>query len=189
MTELEQYIHQCFNITPTEISRVGSFFQETHLKKGDFYLKKGHYCSTLSFVKEGLLRVYRPEDGREITQWISAKGDFITDLASLYFRTPGRWMIQALSDCTLYTIGWEQYQQIGKLVGNWHELEKNFIALCFVKLEERFYAQISMSAEERYQLFMEQRGHLLNEVPLQYIASMLGMTPETLSRIRRKSIS
>ncbi len=72
------------------------------------------------------------------------------------------------------------------LVPKWQVLEKLFIAKCFTVMEDRIFAHLSMTAEERYVSFFEANKELFNQVPLQYIASMLGMTPETFSRIRNK---
>lgn len=74
------------------------------------------------------------------------------------------------------------------MVPSWHELEKLFIAKCFTILENRIFSHLSMTAEERYNNFSEHNKELFNQVPLQYIASMLGMTPETFSRIRKKQL-
>jgi CRP-like cAMP-binding protein len=125
---------------------------------------------------------------KEVTQWISSKGYFVTDLASMVFDTPARWNIQALTDSELYTINKTDYNKIGTLIPQWHQIEKLFIAKCFTILEDRVFTHLSMTAEERYQLFFENNKELFNQVPLQYIASMLGMTPETFSRIRKKSL-
>jgi len=135
-----------------------------------------------------LLRIYVKDQNKEVTQWISTAGYFVTDLSSLVFQNPARWTIQALSDVELYTISRNDYNCIGKLIPDWHQLEKLFIAKCFTMLEDRIFSHLSMSAEERYAFFFEHNKELFNQVPLQYIASMLGMTPETFSRIRKKTI-
>jgi CRP-like cAMP-binding protein len=67
-------------------------------------------------------------------------------------------------------------------------LEKLFIAKCFAILEDRIFSHLSMTAEERYHFFFGNNKVLFNQVPLQYIASMLGMTPETFSRIRKRQL-
>jgi CRP-like cAMP-binding protein len=64
--------------------------------------------------------------------------------------------------------------------------EKRFLAQYFVMMEDRIFSHLSMTAEERYNLFFENNSELFNQIPLQFIASMLGMTPETFSRIRKK---
>lgn len=97
-----------------------------------------------------------------------------------------RWNIQALSDCELYVIDSDDYQKIGEVVTKWAELEKLFLAKCFTILEDRVLQHLSLSAEERYQQLFDFNSELFNQVPLQYLASMLGMTPETFSRIRNR---
>ncbi len=190
MNELELNIRNYFGIIEEEeIKTISRLFQKTTLEKGDFYLKTGGMNNKLSFVQSGYLRVFAYTENKEITQWISTQGYFVTDLASLLFDHPARWNIQALTDAVLYTISQEDYLKIGKLVANWHELEKLFMGKCFTMMEDRIFSHLSMSAEERYIYFFEQHKELFNQIPLQYIASMLGMTPETFSRIRKKQIS
>lgn len=189
MTELEHYIKSYFGVKQNDLEHIVSLFEQTELKKGDYFLKTGRSCDKLSFIKSGLLRIYVSTKEKEVTQWISTKGYFVTDLSSLIFDTPARWTIQALTDVELYTISKEEYNKIGKLIPQWHELEKLFIARCFTILEDRIFSHLSMTAEERYHFFFEHNKELFNQVPLQYIASMLGMTPETFSRIRKKNLS
>ena len=189
MTELEQYISSYFEIIqPEKLNSISALFKLSYIKKGDYILKSGKFCNTLGFVQSGLLRIYVATEDKEITQWISTKGYFLTDLASFIFEKPARWTIQALSDAELYTITREDYKKIGSLLPEWNEVEKLFIVRCFTMLEDRIFSHLSMSAEERYNLFFENNKELFNQVPLQYIASMLGMTPETFSRIRKKPL-
>lgn len=188
MTELEQYITSYFGVKSESLERIASLFQPTSIAKGDFFLKTGETCQQLSFIRSGLLRIYVPtEKGDEVTQWISTQGYFVTDLSSFIFDTPARWTIQALGDTELFTIDKSDYQSIGKQVPEWQEFEVRFMTRCFTIMEDRIFAHLSMTAEERYWAFFENNKELFNQVPLQYIASMLGMTPETLSRIRKKA--
>lgn len=189
MTALEQHIKSYFGISEDDLSKVASMFTLQHIPKGSYFLKTGHLCDKLSFVKSGMMRIYVTNKEKEVTQWISTSGYFVTDLASLVFSKPARWTIQALTDTELYTISKEDYNRIGKIVPQWVELEKLFIAKCFIMLEDRIFSHLSMSAEERYEAFFANNKELFNQVPLQYIASMLGMTPETFSRIRKKLTS
>lgn len=187
MTELEHYIKSYFGIVRTcELEKIISLFKPTVVKKGKYYLKSGMPCNKLSFIQTGFLRIFISTEEKEVTQWISTKGYFVTDLSSLIFNTPARWTIQALTDTELFTINKEDYNKIGKLIPQWYELEKLFIIRCFTILEDRIFSHLSMTAEERYHFFFEHNRELFNQVPLQYIASMLGMTPETFSRIRKK---
>lgn len=189
MTELEQNIQQHYGAKGEEISLISSLFKPEKLKKGEYYLRSGKVCDKLSFIESGFLRLYASVDGKEVTQWIGSKGSFISDMASHTFDIPSRWNIQALSDIQLHTISKKDYNSIVTIVPRWAEIEKHFTVSCFTFMEDRIFAHLSMSAAARYYAFYDQNRELFNQVPLQYIASMLGMTPETFSRIRKKSIS
>lgn len=191
MQQIEDYIKNYFGIRGTDLSPVVQLFEETQLHKNEHLLKVNNYARSISFIKTGYLRVfaYDKNGDKEITQWISSQDTFITDLSSFVFDTPSRWNIQALSDCELYTISKENYHRIGEYVENWPELKMLFIAKCFVTLEHRVFDQLSMTAEQKVKQLLDTNPELFVQVPLQYIASMLGMTPETLSRVRRQLLS
>lgn len=187
MTELELYLKTHFEISQSnELTEVSSLFKNITLKKGDYFLKEGKICNKFCFIKSGFLRVFAVPNENEVTQWIATNGHFGTDFSSFFFELPSRWTIQALETTELFTISKENYKKIGNTVPNWAELERTFLIKCLTMMESRINNHLSMSAEERYLHFFEDNKALFNQVPLQYIASMLGMTPETFSRIRKK---
>lgn len=189
MTQLEQYINYNFGVSGQELSGIASLFKPEILSKGSFYVQSGSDCDKLSFVQSGFLRLFATVGDKEITQWISSKGYFIGDMYSLTFNVPSRWNIQALTDAELFTIRKSDYDRIAETVPRWPEIEKHFLVSCFAIMETRIFAHLSMSAEERYNVFYEGNRELFNQVPLQYIASLLGMTPETFSRVRKRQHS
>lgn len=189
MTDLETYIHHHFAISLDDCQKVSGLFRSERIDKGDYFLRSGKYCNKFSFIREGLLRVYVDLPQKEVTQWIGTPGYFLTDLQSFMYRNSSRFNIQALTDTHLFTIDYEEYLAMGKLIPKWHEFEKLLMGKCFVMLENRVFDLISLSAEERYKKLFDHDPKLFNQVPLQYLASMLGMTPETFSRIRRKMVS
>jgi len=186
MTELEKYIQTYFSVSKDDLTRISTFFKPIILKKGEYYLKTGRYSDRLGFVQSGIIREYVIINDREVTKWISTKGYFVVDLSSFMFSLPARWNIQALTECEIYIIDSKDYRRIGQIISSWTELEKLFIAKCFTVLEDRIVTHLSMTADERYAQLFNINKDLFNQVPLQYLASMLGMTPETLSRLRKK---
>lgn len=186
---LQNYLAAYFGLYESDAQKIVGWFQSETILKNEFFVRKGGNCHKLSFLKSGYIRIYDEHNGREITQWISSENDFVTEINSFYFGMPSRWNIQAISDCACYTISQKDYLRMSEEVANWNSLETKFIAKCFAVLENRVFSFISMTAEERYESLFLYKKELFNEVQLHYLASMLGMTPETLSRIRRKMIT
>jgi CRP/FNR family transcriptional regulator, anaerobic regulatory protein len=186
MTELQAHIQATFGVTADDLARISGYFQPLHLRKGDFFLKAGWQADRMAFLQSGLLREYLEVDGKEVTKWIATPGQFVVDLASFHFGRPARVSIQALGDCELQVIALADYRKIAEAVPRWVELEKLFIAKCFTVMEDRIVQHLALSAEERYRQLYQYQPALFQLVPQHYLASMLGMTPETMSRLRRK---
>ncbi len=187
MTALEQYITIHFHVNqPGELAEVTALFTQVTLEKNEYFLKKGKLCGKFCFIKSGYLRVFATSGENEVTQWIATSGHFGTDFPGFFFGLPARWNIQALESTELFIITREAYKKIETIVPGWAGIERTFLINCLTMMENRIFSHLSMPAEERYRLFFEANQELFNSVPLQYIASMLGMTPETFSRIRRK---
>ena len=189
MNELESYIRSYFGVSPENIGVIKSLFVLEEVPSGTYYTKAGSPCEKLSFIKSGVFRVYKSVDTKEVTQWIGTPGYFVTDLQSLVFDLPSRWSIQCTQNSELYTISKKDYNTLNTVMPEWPQLEKKFLAKCFLALEDRVFSLISKSARERYAELMSANPSIFNEVPLHNIASMLGMSPETLSRIRSERIS
>lgn len=187
MTELEKYITGSFHVQALEAAIIARKFQPVLLAKGQSFLKQGRLSDRVGFMESGLLRQFKDIEGREITQWISGSGNFVADLGSLVFDAPSRYTFEALTDVELHVIHKSDFDAISVEIANWPDLQKSFLAKCFMVMEERLLQHLSMSAEERYQALFLRDKSLFNTVPLNYLASMMGMTPETLSRIRRKA--
>lgn len=187
MNNLQSYLKLYFDVDQDRLQQISGYFDTITLGKGDYFLKEYSPSLQLGFVESGLLREYFiDEKGKEVTKWISSEGYFVVDLMSFYFNTPARWNIQTLTDTQLFVLPKDRLETISKEVKDWDKLEKLFVAKCFGHLENRVVSHISLSAEERYDRLFELSPDLFNQVPLQNLASMIGITPETFSRIRRQ---
>ena len=161
MEYFNQSIQQHFGrLSEDELEIVRSYFKREKLKKNDFFTKADKICDKLSLVKSGIM--------------------------GFFFDEPNRWNVQALTDVELFTVKKSDYRKLCDEFPKWNEIEKRFIIKCFAMTEDRVFSHLSMTAEERYDLYFEQHKELFNQVPLQYIASVLGMTAETFSRIRKR---
>lgn len=187
MNEFNKIIRAHFGaLTNEEINILRSYFYEEKLSKGEYFTRTGKYCKKLSLIKSGFLRIYRLSDEKEITQWISTPNYLVTEISSFFFDQPSRLNIQALTDVELLTLNKTNYSELIKKLPKWKEIEMQYIAKCFAVIEDRVFSHLSMSAEERYDIYYHQNQELFNQVPLQHIASILGMSAETFSRIRKR---
>jgi CRP-like cAMP-binding protein len=186
MKGLEPYLKSYFGIDANDVEKAAALFKLEALPKGEFFLKAGRFSEKLSFIETGIIRMYGISRDKEITQWIACGGSFVVDLHSFIFQIESRWHMQALSECRLYSIYRKDYDHLKKTIDNWVELEKRFITRCFAFMEDRIFSHLSMTAEERYNQLFSQQPELFNQVQQQYLATMLGITPETLSRLRKK---
>lgn len=186
MNVIENYLKENFPLPPNIMKEVTGKFIREEIPKGEFYIKLGRPALKMGLIESGLVRIYAASEEKEVTQWISTPGYFITELSSFIFQNPARLHLQALEDCVIWSITKENHQILCKNIPEWNEVDKKFIAKCFVTLEDRIFSHLYMTAEERFKLLMNTQPDLFNKVPLQYLASMLGMTPETLSRMRKK---
>lgn len=173
-------------LSPNERLTLQSYFKSEKLQKNEFFTRADQVCNRFSIIKSGILRIYALHDGKEITQWIAGENHIITEVMGFFFDRPNRFHIQAFTEVELLTLHKEDYHKVCMDFPQWNSFEKELIASCIATMEQRIFSHLSLSAEERYQLYYEKNKNLFNQVPLQYIASLLGMSPETLSRIRNK---
>ena len=186
MSELEKHIIKTFEFSQNEFESIKTFFEPRLIKKGDFFLKEGQYVRQMAFVENGILREFLHLNGKEVTKWFSTNGYFAADLSGFIFNQKSKVNYQALVDTKILSLSKENYDKISTKISRWDKLEKLFLAKCFTVLEERVVSHLAYNSEERYNHLFSFNPQIFNLVPLNYIASMLGMTPETLSRIRNK---
>lgn len=185
MELLKDCILKKVSIDKKSLENVLSMFETVEVKKGEYFLHSGTVCRKMAFIEIGYLRMYDIADGKEITFWIGSSGKFITSLSSFVFQTTGLWNIQAITDCKLYVISREKHFKLCELEPKWLEFDNLLLAHSFALLEKSMFAQLHTTANERFEALLKEEPELFQHVPLQYIASMIGITPESLSRLRK----
>ncbi|TXJ26054.1 MAG: Crp/Fnr family transcriptional regulator [Chitinophagaceae bacterium] len=156
------------------------------LSKNEFLLTEGKICRHLYFMEQGALRGFYNLDGKEITYWFAFEGDFVTSFHSFTTQQPAVENIQLLEGSVLWAISKETLMD---LFNRFHEIER-LVRIAYeryyVRLEERFVNAQFRTAAERYEQLIQQTPHIIERIPLGQIASYLGISQETLSRIRSR---
>jgi len=186
MSELKKHIIETFGFTKSEFENIQDFFQPMNIKKGEFFLKEGQYVKQLGFVEKGILREFLYVNEKKVTKWFSTSGYFAVDLSGFLFDQKSKVNYQAITEVELLILSKDNYDKISDKITRWDKLEKMFLAKCFSVLENRVISHLALNAEERYNQLFAFNPQIFNEAPLNQIASMLGMSAETLSRIRKK---
>jgi CRP/FNR family transcriptional regulator, anaerobic regulatory protein len=161
-------------------------FQEKKLSKNDFLVKQGDISKDFSFVCEGILRIYHEVDGEEITLQFLLPKSFAASLSSLAFNMPGQWNIQAITNCKLLYIDRDVHHEIMSKYAKALNIYESQFLKAFSNLENRILSFLHLNAEQRFQKLFSEQPQIFNLVPLKHIASSLGITAETLSRLRKK---
>lgn len=152
--------------------------------KDKHILKKDTRCTNLYFIESGLLRGYYFENEKEITHWFASEGEFATGFYSFISKEPSFEYIEALEDCTLTEISYTALQNLYAKFPETERLGRIITENYYLKLEERLLSLQFKTAKERYHNLLDTNSKLLQRAPLGQIASYLGITQETLSRIR-----
>jgi CRP-like cAMP-binding protein len=159
------------------------------LKKKKNFMEPGKVCNHISLVVKGSVRFFHVKDGEEITGYFSFENEFVSSYKSFLTRQSGISYIQALEDTIFVNLSYANMQQIydDKLIGKKMERLVRLIAehylICY---EDRVTSFITQTPEERYNKLLETGGEVLQRIPQHYVANFLGITPVSLSRIRRR---
>jgi CRP-like cAMP-binding protein len=152
--------------------------------KNHTILKQGQVCNYLYFVDKGLLRLFYYRDGKDITDYFATEQNIIGGIDSFFSRRPSEKIIETLEPCILTAISFDNLE---KLYQKHHDLERVGRILsvsAFLSMQKRLFALQFHPAKQRYQELIENNPDILQRVPLGHIASYLGITQVTLSRIR-----
>jgi len=184
-SDLKQFVSQFANLSGEEWEAVKPFIEVRKLKKNDYFVREGEIARYISFTQNGYLRVFYNHDGDEITRDISPLHTFVTALPSYVSQIPSFEIIQAITDCDLLVIYRDHLESLYDKYNNWQRVGRRVMEEMFVQTQSRIYAFITQPAEARYKAMMKQFPDIFQHVPLQYIASYLGITSQSLSRLRR----
>ena len=185
MNELELYLQNLHINVHEDLKDQILAFKKCTFKKGDFIIREDQIARNIYFIVKGKIRHFYNIDGKAYTRWVSLKNNFVTAFASFVHQQPSLENLECLQDCELLAISQEKFQNIKNTSPQIQQLWTTSIENEVVGYEYRVYQLITTDSEKRYLDFIEKYPHFVMEVPQKYIASMLGIDPRHLSRIRK----
>lgn len=185
MRELIEYILQFGNLSKQQIGFITDRAMEFDLPKDKFFSEAGQVPRQVGFVVEGVIRgCYFSDQGEEITRAFISENSLVCDYINLEANTVSSEYLQACTDCRLIAFSKQDWEELSQVIVDWDKIKNKMVQVCMYQ-KSRQGPVISQDATTRYLEFMENHGSLINRVPLTYIASYLGVTQQSLSRIRK----
>ncbi|QEM14477.1 Crp/Fnr family transcriptional regulator [Mucilaginibacter rubeus] len=184
----KQYIRSKSKVTDEDLAQIVAACQVKRLRKRQYLLQEGDVWKFNAFVTKGCVRTYTLDDkGNEHIINFAVENWWTGDRESLASGEPSIFNIDALEDSELILIPKKNFDQLCELIPAFNDLINSVLQKSFIVAQNRIHTFISLSAEEKYLKFLEKFPHLPMRVPQGMIASYLGITPETLSRIRNQT--
>ncbi len=176
-------------LTNQDLKKIFEAHELISFNKGDFLLQKEQVSDAYFCVKEGLVRSYVYDfNGNDITTGFIGENEIAIDVVSLFMRVPGVENFQALTNIECYKIDLERFQELYHSIKGLNEWGRAWMSESLFRLKQRSVSMITDSAVERYKILQNTQPEVVKYAPLKYIASYLGITDTSLSRIRKELV-
>jgi CRP-like cAMP-binding protein len=185
----QKYLIDKIQLSPEELKLIESVVTIKRLRKKQFLLQEGDKWKYNAFVNRGFLKTFSIDSsGKEHIMNFSPEDYWTGDRESLLNGTPSKFNIDAIEDSEVILIGKEDFEMLCLKIPQFNSLVNKILQKSFVVSQNRIHANISLSAEDKYQNFLDKFPSIVNRIPQHMIASYIGITPETLTRIRRNAV-
>ncbi len=184
MQELVNYIEQIVKLDQFDIEELERLSDSDKYAKNEHILEVGHRCNNLWFLKKGMVRKYHHENGKEITCWIHTENEIFTSLQSYSEQRPTSENIQACENTELISITRANAQELAK-IPQFRSFSNALMEKAFVDIDVHTKAFNARDAKGKYEYLKQIAPEMIKRSKLGYIASILGISQETLSRIRK----
>ncbi|MEJ2196891.1 MAG: Crp/Fnr family transcriptional regulator [Ignavibacteriaceae bacterium] len=186
---LKQELREIAGFTEEEINQYLNFLTQKSLRKKEHLLMAGDVCNQIAYINKGCLRRYIiDEHSKEVILNFSLEDYWIGDLESFIFRRPTIYYIQALEESELLLLSRENFLRVSKEIPKFKRFHDEKVQRNHYNTLKRLSVAKSATPEEKYLSLMKEQPQLFQRVPLHYIASYLGIEPESLSRLRKRIV-
>ncbi|NHN25260.1 Crp/Fnr family transcriptional regulator [Flavobacterium jejuense] len=186
MKELTEYILQFGNLNKQQIDLIERKTTVLELKKGEYFSEAGKIPQQVGIIVEGILRVcYYNNKGEEITRYFIDENHLVVDIKNFEANTESAEYVQAITDCKLFVFSKQAWEELLNTIVGWDAIVNKIIKKALIIKLERRSPLIEQDATARYLAFLKKYPKLTNRIPLSYLASYLGITQSTLSRVRK----
>ena len=170
--------------TEREVVQILAAFTAIKISKGAFFVEEGKTSQYMGFIEKGFLQYYIILDGEEKTTYYTGKNSFVASLASFLNQIPAKENIRAVMDTDILVIERKKLQQLQHDIPTFKTFYVGLLEWQICCIDESRLDAIMLNAQQRYEKMLEKEPDLIQQIPLQYLASILGVTPRHLSRIR-----
>lgn len=186
MKEFISYVLKFGSLNQQQVELISAKATELVLTKETYFSEAGKISRQFGFVLEGILRVcYYNNKGEEVTKYFIDENNIVVDLTSFDNDIPSSSYVQAITDCRIVVFSKQDWKELSDTIIGWNAIVHKIISKALLLKVERLSPLISADAKTGYLLFMEKYPDLANRIPLSYVASYLGITQSSLSRIRK----
>lgn len=187
--EFFRSIYNSENLRLWELEKLAESHSKTNFSKGDLVLKKGQISNEYYLIEAGLFRSFVFDySGREITTNFFGEKEILIEALSLFQRIASKEYIEALTDAVVWKIDFQKFQDLYHSIDAFDEWGRSWMSNELFDCKQRSVEMLTLSATERYLKLMEQRPDIFSQAPLKHIASFLGVTDSSLSRIRKEIV-
>jgi len=184
---LVQFIQQVLPMNPDKVEEIAMKFNPVKFERNDYVLKAGKVCHEYYFIEQGIMRSYTHDlQGDEVTTAFFSENSFASDLLSFFNKSPSKEYIQAITDCETWCIIYDVMQESFHTLPEFREFGRLKLVNSYSVLKERMLSMLQETAEQRYAHLLQANPEIFQRVPLKYIATYLGITDTSLSRIRKE---